>query len=76
MPGRPGAGVRWTDDSLAAREVVADALATVGVVAQRDDVCARSEDPVRELRGDAGAVGGVLAVDDADVRFELVAQAG
>jgi hypothetical protein len=46
------------------------------VVPQRDHVGARREQPVGELRGDAGAVGDVLAVDDADVGVELVAQAG
>jgi len=45
------------------------------VVAERDHVCARSEQLVGELRGNAGAVGDVLAVDDAEVRAELVAQA-
>jgi hypothetical protein len=46
------------------------------VVSERDHVGARGEDPVGELAGDPGAVGGVLAVDDADVRAELVAQRG
>jgi hypothetical protein len=45
------------------------------VVAERDHVGARSEQLVRELCGDTGAVGDVLAVDDADVGAELVAQA-
>jgi hypothetical protein len=44
------------------------------VVPQRDHVGARREQLVGELRGDAGAVGDVLAVDDADVRVELVAE--
>jgi hypothetical protein len=46
------------------------------VVAESDDVGARGKQPIGELRGDACAVGDVLAVDDADVRAELVAQAG
>jgi hypothetical protein len=46
------------------------------VVAQRDHVGTCGEQPIGELGGDAGAVGDVLAVDDADVRAELFAQAG
>jgi hypothetical protein len=44
------------------------------VVAERHDVGARGEQLVRELAGDPRAVGGVLAVDDAEVGFELLAQ--
>jgi hypothetical protein len=44
------------------------------VVAQRDHVCAGSEELVGELRRQADAVGGVLAVHDAKVDVELVAQ--
>jgi hypothetical protein len=46
------------------------------VVAEGDDVGARMQEPVGELSGDARAVGDVLAVDDADVGAELVAQPG
>jgi hypothetical protein len=46
------------------------------VVAERDGVRAGCEQAVGELAGDAGAVGGVLAVDDADVDAELLQQAG
>jgi hypothetical protein len=45
------------------------------VVAKRDHVRARRQQPVGEFRGDARAVGDVLAVDDARVGVELVAQA-
>jgi hypothetical protein len=45
------------------------------VVAGRDDVGARGEELVRELGREADAVGGVLAVDDADVDAELVTEA-
>ena len=45
------------------------------MVPERDDVGARREQLVRELAGDAGAVRDVLAVDDAEIRAELVAQA-
>jgi hypothetical protein len=44
------------------------------VVAERDRVGAGREDAVGELRRDARAVGGVLAVDDADVGVQLLAQ--
>jgi hypothetical protein len=44
------------------------------VVAERDHVRACCEQLVGELRGDARAVGDVLAVDDADVGAELVAE--
>jgi hypothetical protein len=46
------------------------------VVPERDHVGACAEQPLGELRRDAGAVGDVLAVDDADVGPELVAEAG
>jgi hypothetical protein len=46
------------------------------VVAERDDVRAGGEQPLGDPRGDAGAVGGVLAVDDAEVDGELVAKIG
>jgi hypothetical protein len=46
------------------------------VVAERDHVGAGGEQPVGELRGDAGAVGRVLAVDDREVGCELLAQRG
>ena len=39
----------------------------------RDHVGARGEDLVRELRGEPDAVGGVLAVHDAEVDVELLA---
>jgi hypothetical protein len=37
------------------------------VVAERDDIRARREELVGELRRDAGSVGRVLAVDDREV---------
>jgi len=73
-PRREDALVGGADHALARGEVVADAAAPVGVVAERDDVGARGEELVGELPGDARAVGGVLAVDDADVHVELLAQ--
>jgi hypothetical protein len=46
------------------------------VIAERDGVGARGEQSLRELGRDACAVRDVLAVDDADVGVELLAQAG
>jgi hypothetical protein len=46
------------------------------VVAERHDVRAGRQQPLGELRRDAGAVGDVLAVDDARVGVELVTQSG
>jgi hypothetical protein len=45
------------------------------VVAERHDVGAGREQLLGELRRDAGAVGDVLAVDDARVDAELLTQA-
>jgi hypothetical protein len=73
--GELAAGVRRPDDAIARRQVRADSVATEGVVAERDRVRPGGEDPLRELAGDAGAVGDVLAVDDAEVDVELLAQA-
>src|SRR5437868_13559516 len=68
------ARVRGTDDALTRREIRADAVAPERVVAERDDVRAGGEQPVGEPAGDAGAVGDVLAVHDADVEVELVGE--
>jgi hypothetical protein len=46
------------------------------VVAEGDDVGTRAQQPVGELRRDACAVGDVLAVDDAEIDVELLAQSG
>jgi hypothetical protein len=46
------------------------------VVARRDHVGARGEELLGELGGQADAVGGVLAVDDAEVDLELVLELG
>jgi hypothetical protein len=45
------------------------------VVSERHDVGARCEQLLGELRRDPGAVGDVLAVDDARIDAELLAQA-
>jgi hypothetical protein len=44
------------------------------VVAERDHVGARGEDPLGELGRDPAPVGGVLAVDDAELDAQLLAQ--
>jgi hypothetical protein len=46
------------------------------VISEREDVGARAEQLVGELWRDARAVGDILAVDDADVCTDLVAQRG
>jgi hypothetical protein len=46
------------------------------VVARRDHVGARGEELLGELGGQADAVGGVLAVDDAEVDLEFVLELG
>jgi hypothetical protein len=46
------------------------------VVPRRDDVCPGGKELVGELLRQAHAVRGVLAVDDAEVGFELLAKAG
>ena len=46
------------------------------MVAERDGIRPRGEQPVREPRRDADAVRDVLAVDDAGVDVELLAEAG
>src|SRR5262249_34705679 len=67
--------VRRPDHPVRAAEVRRDLHAPPGVVAKRDDVCAGGEDLVRELRSQSRAVGGVLAVDDAEVGAELLLEA-
>ena len=46
------------------------------MIAERDRVGAHFEQLLRELRGDPDAVGDVLAVDDAEVDVELLAEGG
>jgi hypothetical protein len=45
------------------------------VVAERDHVGSRRQQALGELRRDADAVGGVLAVDDAETDLQLLAEA-
>ena len=70
------ARVRGTNDALARGEVAADPVAAERVVAERDHVGARCQETIRQLAGDACAVGNVLAVDDAHVDVELLPQPG
>ena len=69
-----GGEVRRPHDSVRAREVRADLRPPPGVVAEGDRVGAGGEKPLGQLRRDPDAVGDVLAVDDADVDVELLAQ--
>ena len=56
-------------------EVGVDLAVAVGVVAERDHVDAGREQLVGDLRRDPDAAGGVLAVDDDEVRRVALAQA-
>jgi hypothetical protein len=61
-------------DAIAPLEHGNDVAVSPDVVAGRDDVGARGEDLLRELRGQAHSVRRILPVDDAEVRTELVAK--
>ena len=74
--GRGGREVRRPDDRRRGGEVGPDLLPAPRVVAEREGVGACGEQPLGEARRDADAVRDVLAVDDADVDVELLAQAG
>ena len=66
--------VRRPEHAIRAGEVRREARLAPGPVPERDHVGAAREQLVRELRGDAAARGGVLAVDDAEVGAELFAK--
>jgi hypothetical protein len=68
--------IRRPDHPVGALEVGADLLPPPDVVAEREDVGARGQQAVRQARRQAGAVGRVLAVDDAEADLELVLEAG
>jgi hypothetical protein len=68
--------VRRPDDALGRLEVGADLAAAPDVVAERDRVGTRREQPVGQARRDPGPVGDVLAVDDAEVDAVLLLQPG
>jgi len=68
--------VRRAHDPRLVVEVRVDLLAVIGVVAERDDVDARGEQLVGDLRGDPEAAGDVLAVDDDEGGREALAEAG
>ena len=63
-------------DRLVRIEVGEDLLAVVGVVAERDDVDARREQLVGDLRRDPEPARGVLAVDDDERGGMAFAQRG
>ena len=62
-------------DARLAVQIAAEPALVPGVVPERDAVDAGREDLVGQAIGDAGAVGGVLAVRDHEVELELLAQA-
>src|SRR5256885_587993 len=66
--------VRRPDYPLALLQVRNDLAATPGVVAEGDRVDPRREHLVGELGRDADAVREVLAVEDAKIRAQLLAQ--
>ena len=74
-PGLRGEVVGRPHDARLAIEIGAESPLVPGVVAERDAVDAAREDAIGEPVGDAGAVGGVLAVGDHEVELELLAQA-
>jgi len=63
-------------DPLLRVEVREDLLAVIGVVSERDDVHARREELVGDLRRDPEAPGDVLGVDDDEGRVVALAQGG
>jgi len=79
--GEPAAGrlaleVRGAHDRRRRRQIGADLLAPPRVVAERERVRAGGEEAFGEPRRDADAVRDVLAVDDAGVDVEALAQTG
>ena len=76
VPGLGAQEVRRPQDPLLLVEVGVDLAVAVGVVAQRDHVDARGEELLGDLGRDPEPAGGVLAVDDDEVRRVRVAQAG
>src|SRR5262249_43149 len=72
--GRGRREVRRPDHTICAGEVRPEALLAPDPVPERDHVGAGGQDPLRDLRGDAAAVGSLLPVDDREVGPELLAQ--
>ncbi len=66
--------VRGPDHPLGRGEVRRDLRPPPRVVPERDDVGAGGEEPVGELGGDPDRVGDVLAVHDAQVGADLLAE--
>jgi len=74
--GRRARDVRRAHHAVGACEVLADLRPPERVVAQRDRVRARGEEPSGEPRRDPDPVGDILPVHDAGVDAELLPQAG
>jgi hypothetical protein len=70
------AEVRRAEESVARLEERNQVAVPPDVVPRRDRISARREDLLGQLGGQADAVCGVLAVDDAEVDVELVPQLG
>ena len=66
--------VQRPQQSVLTADVVEDLAAVPGVVAGGDDIDARLIELAADLRGDTEPVGGVFAVDDDEVEFEVPAQ--
>ena len=66
--------VRRSDQAVALFQVRNDLATAPGVIAERDHVDAGREHPVRELGRDPDAVCKVLAVEDAEIHAQLVAE--
>ena len=81
MDGEAAAGrvrreVGRAEDPVGAAQVGREPALAPDPVPERDHVGAGGEQALGDLRGDPPAVGGVLAVDDAEVHRELLAQRG
>ena len=66
--------VRGAEHPVGSAQIGRESGLAPGPVAERDHVGARGEQPIGELRRDPAPRGGVLAVDDAEVGFELGAE--
>ncbi len=73
--GRLARQVRRADHALGLGEVRGNLHPPPDVIAERDHVGACGENSIRELRGQSGPVGRVLAVHDAEIDLELLLQA-
>jgi hypothetical protein len=73
-PGSVCGQVGGPDDAVRFRQVGNDLAPPPDVVSERDHVGARRQQALGDLRGESGAVGGVLPVHDAEVDIQFLAQ--